>query len=190
MIRLYSSVCHALVWWLQKSHPRWSDCHLVISYKMIRLSLFYQLKDDRIALYWTVDHIVLQSPNARIVIWDHHIVIHSSYDHVVVQSSDFDRLWSCHIHCSIQSLHGQIDIQGDQMVVQPSDDDIIILLSDDQIIKISSSYQMIRLQSCHPRWSDCAAPSVTPCCLVTSKTSSSNCFQLLGRKPCLHMKPN
>ena len=161
MIRLYRSVCHALVWWLQKSHPRLSDCHPVISYKMIELPSTEQL-------------IILSSSHQMLILLSEII---TTYDHVVVQSSD--------IHCSIQSLHGQIDIQGDQMVVQPSDDDIIILLSDDQIIKISSSYQMIRLQSCHPRWSDCAAPSVTPCCLVTSKTSSSNCFKLLGRKPCL-----
>ena len=38
------------------------------SSKMIRLSPCYQVKDDRIALQSTVDHIVLQSPNAHIVI--------------------------------------------------------------------------------------------------------------------------
>ena len=164
MIRLYRSVCHALVWWLQKSNPRWSDCHPVISYKMIKLPSNQQL----IKLSFSHQMLILLSE----------IITLSSTHHMIMSYSVFLSVitWS--------------DIQDDQMVVQPSDDDIIILLSDDQMMKLSSSYQMIRLHSCHPRWSDCAAPSVTPCCLVTSKTSSSNCFQLLGCKPCLHTKPN
>ena len=86
------------------------------------------------------------SPNAHIVIWDHHIVIHSSYDHVIF-IVPFSHYMVRHPRWSDGSP--AIRWWYYHPVFRWSDDEIIIQLSDDQIALLSS--KMIRLcgSVCH-----------------------------------------
>ena len=136
MIRLYRSVCHALVWWLQKSHPRWSDCHSVISYKMIELPSNQQLiilSSSHQMLILLSEIIILSSTR--------HMIMSYSLFHSVITWSDWYPRWS----------DGSPAVRWwyYHPVIRWSDYKNIIQLSDDQIAILSS--KMIRLCSsvCH-----------------------------------------
>ena len=136
MIILYRFVCHALVWWLQKSNPRWSDCHPVISYKMIKLPSNQQLiklSSSHQMLILLSEIITLSST--------HHMIMSYSLFLSVITWSDWHPRWS----------DGSPAVRWwyYHPVVRWSDDEIIIQLSDDQIAILSS--KMIRLcgSVCH-----------------------------------------
>ena len=134
MIRLYRSVCHALVWWLQKSHPRLSDCHPVISYKMIKLPSNQQL-------------IILSSSHQMLILLSEIITLSSTHHDHVIFCVPFSHYMVRHPRWSDGSP--AIRWWYYHPVFRWSDDEIIIQLSDDQIAILSS--KMIRLcgSVCH-----------------------------------------
>ena len=149
MIRLYRSVSHALVWWLQKSHPRWSDCHSVISYKMIELPSTEQLiklssSHQMLVLLSEITHchplIIWSCCRLVLRFWSFMIMSYSLF-HSVITWSDWYPRWS----------DGSPAVRWwyYHPVIRWSDYKNIIQLSDDQIAILSS--KMIRLCSsvCH-----------------------------------------